>query len=374
MTAVELLPIAEFPGARNWGYDGVDLFAAHHAYGGLDGLRALVDACHRRGLAVLLDVVYNHLGPDGNYLAAFGPYFTDRYQTPWGAALNFDGPGSDGVRAFFVENARFWATHAHVDGFRLDAVHAIVDTTASTFIEELTTSLHDLGHDLGRPITVIAESADNDPRLTAPVAEGGRGLDAQWNDDFHHALHVTLTGERDSYYRDFTGAADLATAFEHGFVYRGEHSVVRERRHGRRGPAVSAGRLVVFAQNHDHVGNRAGGERLAAMVSFEQCKLAAAAVVLGPSIPLLFMGEEWGETRPFPYFTSHDAPALVAAIRAGRKREHGGEAEAFDPQAVATFAAAVLGEPRGRRRAGPPRAASRIDRAPPRALPVVETG
>lgn len=345
VNALELMPIAEFPGARNWGYDGVDLYAAHHAYGGLDGLRLLVDECHVRGVAVLLDVVYNHLGPDGNHLSSFGPYFTDRYRTPWGAALNLDGPGSDGVREFFVENARFWAAHAHVDGFRLDAVHAIADATASTFVEELTASLHSLGEQLGRSIIVIAESADNDPRLTAPVEGGGRGVDAQWNDDFHHALHVALTGERSGYYRDFEGATDLASAYAHGFVYRGQHSAVRGRRHGRADQDVPRERLVVFAQNHDHIGNRPGGERLTTLASFEQCKLAAAAVLLGPSIPLLFMGEEWAETKPFPYFTSHDDPELAAAVREGRRREHG-DTDGFDPQDPATFGAAVLTGPR----------------------------
>ncbi|MCZ7525999.1 MAG: malto-oligosyltrehalose trehalohydrolase [Acidimicrobiia bacterium] len=347
VTAVELMPVAEFPGPRNWGYDGVDLFAAHHGYGGLDGLRRLVDACHSRGLAVVLDVVYNHLGPEGNHLPDYGPYLTDRYRTEWGPALDFDGPGSDAVRDFFVENARFWAVHAHVDGFRLDAVHAIVDPTAYPFVEELTAAVHALGAELGRPLPVIAESSDSDPLLTAPADRGGRGLDAQWNDDFHHALRTALTGERAGYYADYRGIVDLAEAFARGFVHRGRRSPFRGRRHGRPDPAVPAepGRLVVFAQNHDQVGNRPRGDRLDAEVPFEARKLAAACVLLAPSIPLIFMGEEYGETAPFPYFTSHTDPSLVEAVRRGRREELAAFSwpeEPPDPQAEATFRSAVL--------------------------------
>ena len=343
VNAIELMPVAEFPGVRNWGYDGVLLWAAHHAYGGLDGLRVFVDACHARGIAVVLDVVYNHLGPEGNHLAEFGPFFTDTYRTPWGAALNFDGAGSDVVREFFVENARFWVQHAHVDGLRLDAVHAIVDPTAYSFVEELTDALHRTGAELGRAVTVIAESADNDSRLTAPVAAGGRGLDAQWSDDFHHALHVALTGERDGYYIDFAGTDDLAGAMHDGFVYRGRHSEFRGRRHGRTQPPVALDRLVVFGQNHDQIGNRARGERLIALAGFEAAKTSMAVTLLAPSLPLLFMGEEIAARQPFPYFVHHSDPALVEAVRRGRAEEFAGWAgEPLDPQAEETFVAAVL--------------------------------
>ncbi len=343
INAVELMPIAEFPGTRNWGYDGVLPFAAHHAYGGLDGLRRFVDASHARGIAVVLDVVYNHLGPEENHLGEFGPYFTDRYHTPWGAALNFDGPASDGVREFFVENAKFWVRHAHVDGIRLDAVHAIVDHTAFTFVEELTASVHEVGAADGRNLVVIAESADDDALLTAAAGDGGRGVDAQWSDDFHHALHVALTGEQRGYYADYSGTVDLADALRHGFVSRGRFSRFRGRRHGRPAPDPALDRLVVYAQNHDQIGNRARGERLISLVGFEAAKLALAATLLGPSIPLLFMGEESAARQPFPYFISHTDPALVDAVRRGRTAEFAGwDVEPPDPQDERTFASAVL--------------------------------
>lgn len=339
ITALELMPVAQFPGNRNWGYDGVFPFAVQHSYGGPEGLRRLVDACHRCGMAVILDVVYNHLGPEGNYLGDFGPYFTERYRTPWGTALNLDGAGSDGVRRFFIENALFWLEEFHIDGFRLDAVHAITDTAALPFLEELTAAVHRRGEELGRRVFVIAESDLNDPRLIKPRELGGYGMDAQWTDDFHHALHALLTGERTGYYHDFGTVRHLARAFREGYVYTGQYSAYRRRRHGRPPGRFPGHRFVVFAQNHDQVGNRAQGERLSVLVPFSGLKLAAAAVILSPFIPLVFMGEEYGETAPFQYFTSHTDPELVKAVREGRREEFAGFGweGVPDPQDEATF-------------------------------------
>lgn len=343
VTTVELLPVAQFPGGRNWGYDGVFPFAAQDSYGGLDGLRRLVDAAHGHGLAVCLDVVHNHLGPEGNVLGQFGPYFTDRYRTPWGDALNFDGPGSDGVRRYFQESAAFFAVHAHVDAFRLDAVHAIVDSSAHPYVEELTEVLHHAPTSEGRRVLVIAESASDDPRLTRPAREGGWGLDGQWNDDFHHALHVSLTGERLGYYADYR-PEDLAVAFG-GFTHHGRLAASRGTRLGHPHLQVEPARMVVFSANHDQVGNRPTGDRLTAQVDAGLARVAAAVVVLSPSVPLLFMGDEYGEPAPFPYFVSHTDPDLVEAVRQGRREEFAGFADGGtppDPQAEATFLSAKL--------------------------------
>jgi maltooligosyltrehalose trehalohydrolase len=344
ITAIELMPVAEFPGARNWGYDGVFPYAAQSSYGGADGLRRLVDAAHARGLAVVLDVVYNHLGPEGNVLPAYGPYFTDRYRTPWGAALNFDDSGSDEVRRFFVDNALQWVDDFHVDGLRLDAVHAIVDPTAYPFVEQLTDAVHALAEARARTVEVIAESAANDARLITTKVAGGIGCDAQWNDDFHHALHALLTGERDGYYADFGAVSDLALAYREGFAYSHRFSRFRNRHHGRSAAGLPGERFVVFDQNHDHIGNRARGDRIAELVGIEGARVAAAAVLLSPFVPLLFMGEEYGETHPFPYFVSHGDPDLVEAVRRGRAAEFGPELAraAPDPQAESTFASAIL--------------------------------
>jgi maltooligosyltrehalose trehalohydrolase len=345
VTAIELMPVAQFPGARNWGYDGVYPYAVQHSYGGPQGLKRLVNACHRQGLAVVLDVVYNHLGPEGNYLPEYGPYFTERYKTPWGPALNFDGPHSDEVRRFFIDNALFWATEFHIDALRLDAVHAILDHSAFAFLEELGLTLHAHAERLNRRLYAIAESALNDTRIIRPRELGGFGLDAQWNDDFHHALRVLLTGEAEGYYQDFGELRQLAKAFRDGFIYDGEYSEYRRRRHGNSSTAIPACQFVVFAQNHDQVGNRMLGERLGQLISFEGLKLAAATVLLSPFIPLLFMGEEYGETAPFPYFISHLDAQLVEAVRRGRREEFAAfswRGEPPDPQAEATFQSAKL--------------------------------
>jgi maltooligosyltrehalose trehalohydrolase len=340
ITAVELMPVAQFPGARNWGYDGVFPFAAQNSYGGPAGLKRLVDACHRRGLAVVLDVVYNHLGPEGNYLADFGPYFTNRHRTPWGGAVNFDGRASDEVRRYFVENALYWITDFHIDGLRLDAIHTILDFSAVPFLEELGLAVERRAARLSRRVHVIAESDLNDARVIRPRDLGGYGLHAQWSDDFHHALHAVLTGEREGYYQDFGGLRHLAKALREGFVYSGEYAPSRGRRHGNSPRMTSAHQLVVFAQNHDQIGNRMAGDRMSRLVGFEALKLAAGVVLLSPFLPLLFMGEEYGETAPFLYFVSHSDPDLVRAVREGRKSEFAAFAwagEPHDPQDEETF-------------------------------------
>ncbi|MCL5257567.1 MAG: malto-oligosyltrehalose trehalohydrolase, partial [Chloroflexi bacterium] len=345
VTALELMPVAQFPGARNWGYDGVYPFAVQTSYGGPEGLKRLVNACHQRGLAVVIDVVYNHLGPEGNYLGDFGPYFTDRYRTPWGPAMNYDGSGSDEVRRFFIENALYWVTDFHFDAIRLDAVHGIFDQSAHPFLQELTESVHRRALKLNRQINVIAESSLNDTRLIRPGCLGGFGMDAQWNDDFHHSLHVLLTGERAGYYQDFGSVGQLAKAFRNGYVYEGQNSKYRGRRHGNSSRSCPAYRFVVCSQNHDQVGNRALSERLSSLVSFEALKLAACAVVLSPFVPLLFMGEEYGEPAPFLYFISHLDPQLVEAVRRGRRAEFAAfqwTGESPDPQAEETFQRAKL--------------------------------
>ena len=321
ITAIELMPVAQFPGDRNWGYDGAYPFAVQNTYGGPEGLKKLVNACHQREVAVILDVVYNHLGPEGNYLGDFGHYFTDRYRTPWGSAVNFDGADSDEVRRFFIENALYWITEFHIDALRIDAVHAILDFSAQPFLLELGFALHRQADQLNRRIYVIAESALNDIRVIDPPERGGYGLDAQWNDDFHHALHTLLTGEQTGYYQDFGEFQQLVKAFREGFVYSGEYSDYRRRRHGNSSRGIPAQRFVVFSQNHDQVGNRMLGERLSALLSFEALKLAAGAVLLSPFIPLLFMGEEYGEEAPFLYFVSHSDPGLIDAVCHGRKVE-----------------------------------------------------
>ena len=345
VTAIELMPIAQFPGARNWGYDGVFPFAPQNTYGGPAGLQRLIDAAHESGLAVILDVVYNHLGPEGNILADFAPYFISKYHTPWGEAINFDAADSDDVRNYFIENARQWLFDYHFDALRLDAVHAILDTSAYPFLTELADRIHDEAQSYDRRAYLIAESDLNDPRLIRPRAAGGHGLDAQWSDDYHHSLHTLLTGESVGYYADFGELDHLIRAYREGFTYTGEYSPHRRRRHGAAIPEAEPKQFVVAAQNHDQIGNRMMGDRLTALVDFEAQKLAAAALLTAPFVPLMFMGEEYGELAPFPYFVSHSNPQLVEAVRNGRRQEFesfGWKSEPPDPFADSTFASAQL--------------------------------
>ncbi|MFO7718036.1 MAG: malto-oligosyltrehalose trehalohydrolase [Desulfohalobium sp.] len=344
VTCLSLMPVAHFPGQRNWGYDGVYPFAAHTAYGGVHGLKRLVDACHSLGLGVVLDVVYNHFGPEGNYLRDFGPYFTDVYHTPWGEAVNFDGPYSDGVRRYCRENALYWLQICALDGLRLDAVHAIYDARAVSFLEELSSAVDLLSRQSGRKRWLIAESDRNDARFLRPFEQGGIGLHAQWNDDFHHAAHALMTGERHGFYQDFGRVADVAEAWRNNYVYSGRYSPFRRRRHGNSATDRPKSQFVVCVQNHDQVGNRMHGDRMSTLVSFDALKVLAALLCLGPFQPMLFMGEEYGEQSPFPYFIDHSDPKLVRAVRTGRKNEF----KAFwqgsppDPKALATFQSAVL--------------------------------
>ncbi len=345
ITAIEIMPVAEFPGCRNWGYDGVQPFAASSAYGGPQALRRLVDACHELGMAAILDVVYNHLGPEGNYLREFGPYFHHRYQTGWGDALNFDGANSDPVRRYFIENALYWVGELGFDSLRLDAIHAIYDRSAYPFLQELGDAVRALGAEQGREVFLIAESDLNDARVVTPVDRGGLGLDAQWADDLHHALHVVLTGQRDGYYADYGSVKMIAQALREGWVYSGQYSAVRSRRFGNSAASVRAEQLVVCTQNHDQVGNRMLGERLEHIVGFEAAKVAAATVILSPYVPMLFMGEEYAEPAPFLYFVSHGDSDLQEAVRKGRRAEFAAFAalaEPPDPQAESTFTASKL--------------------------------
>ena len=339
--AIELLPVAEFPGPRGWGYDGVDLFAPHHAYGGPDGLKRLVDAAHARGIGVVLDVVYNHLGPAGNYLPEFGPYFSARHQTNWGDAVNFDGPGSDEVRRFVIDNALAWLRDYHCDGLRVDAVHAIRDDSATHLLEALAVEVGTLAAHVGRPLFVVAESDLNDPRFVRGLDAGGYGLDASWADEWHHALHAALTGETSGYYEDFGPLRLLAKALRQAWVYDGCYSPHRQRVHGRSPAGLSGSQFVVAAQNHDQVGNRAAGERSGALMNGGRLRVAAALLLTSPFVPLLFQGEEWGASAPFQYFTSHDDADLGRAVSEGRRREFahfGWDPDSVpDPQDPATF-------------------------------------
>lgn len=341
VTAVEIMPVAEFSGTRGWGYDGVDLFAPHHSYGGPDGLKSLVDACHDRGLGVLLDVVYNHLGPEGNYLPQFGPYLTDRHATFWGDAVNFDGPGSEEVRRFVVDNACMWLADYHIDGLRLDAVHAIVDDSSEHILRELGRGAEGVAERTGRPRLLVAESDLNDPVFVTAPRSGGYGLDAVWADEWHHALHAVLTGEQAGYYQDFGSWSTLAKALRQGWVHDGTWSQFRGRIHGKPLGTLGGDRLVVATQNHDQVGNRAVGERSAALVDVGKLKVAAALLLTSPFVPLIFAGEEWGASTPFQYFTDHQDPQLARAVSKGRRREFrafGWNPEQVpDPQDPASF-------------------------------------
>ncbi|HEY6392698.1 MAG TPA: malto-oligosyltrehalose trehalohydrolase [Bryobacteraceae bacterium] len=340
ITAIELMPVAEFPGNRNWGYDGVDLYAPHSAYGGPDGLKKLVDACHREGVAVVLDVVYNHFGPEGNYLAEFGPYFTDQYPTPWGSAINYDGPGSDGVRRFIIDNALYWLTEYHIDALRLDAIHGIFDFSARHILAELAERFHAEAERLGRQAWIIAESDLNDVRVIQPRSTGGLQLDAQWLDEFHHSVVSFLTGADRGFLAGFGGLQHVRKAIVEGFVYDGVYSSHRRRRFGSSSADQSGERFVVFIQNHDQVANTFQGSRLSELVSIEQYKVAVALLLCSPYLPLLFMGEEFADRSPFLYFTSHGDPELARAVSEGRRKEFADFAtgpEFHDPQSLETF-------------------------------------
>ncbi len=346
INAIELMPVAEFPGRRGWGYDGVDLFAPYSGYGGPHGLHRLIQASHARGIAVILDVVYNHVGPEGDYLGAFGPYFTDRYETPWGTAFNYDGEHSDEVRRFVLDNAEMWLRDYSFDGLRLDAVHAIIDTSPLHILEAIAMRVDELASELGRELWVIAESDSNDPRLVRERERGGYGLDAQWNDDFHHALHALLTGEQHGYYEDFGSPDEVRTALLQTFVYAGQYSRHRKRTVGRYAGDLPRTRFITYSQNHDQVGNRAAGERLCHLVSDGRAHMAAALTLLSPMVPMLFQGEEWAASTPFQYFTDLGDTHLSKAVTNGRRREFRAfgwpPAAVPDPQAVATFRRSIL--------------------------------
>jgi maltooligosyltrehalose trehalohydrolase len=322
INALEIMPVAQFSGNRNWGYDGVFPYAVQNSYGGPDGLKGLVDACHQKGLAVILDVVYNHLGPEGNYLPLFGPYFTSRYHTPWGDAINYDDEWSDGVRHYFSSNALYWMEHFHIDGLRCDAIHTVFDFGAKHFWELVHEQVTQLQQKTGRQFYLIAESDLNSPRVVKPPSACGFGFNAQWLDDFHHALYKVLNKEDKERYYDFGTMQQLAKAYTDGFVHCGDEWVkFRKRRYGASSAGIPGNSFIVFNQNHDQVGNRVLGERLSMLVSFQKLKLAAAALMLSPYIPMLFMGEEYGEDTPFYYFVSHYDAELVEAVRKGRKEE-----------------------------------------------------
>ncbi len=366
VTHVELLPMNTFNGPRGWGYDGVGWYAVHEPYGGPHALAAFVDACHAHGLAVLIDAVYNHLGPSGNYLSEFGPYLTERYHTPWGDALNLDGPGSDAVRAFILGSALAWLTDYHADGLRLDAVHALVDASSVHLLAELADATADLSGGLGRPLQLIAESDRQDPQTVRPREVGGLGLDAQWADELHHSIHVAVTGEQEGYYADYAGPPDVAAAYARGFVYDGRYSASRERHVGAPLPAdVPSSRLIGCVQNHDQIGNRAAGDRLTTLIDADLVRVATVLLLAAPHTPLLFMGEEYGETNPFCYFTSHPEPQLAEAVRTGRAEEFAGFAafagEVPDPQDPETFARSKLDWSRADTEAGRQRLALHRD-------------
>jgi maltooligosyltrehalose trehalohydrolase len=345
ITAIEIMPIAQFPGNCNWGYDGVYPYAVQNSYGGPEGLKRLVDACHQHEIAVILDVVYNHLGPEGNYLPDFAPYLTSKFSCLWGDALNLDDAYSDGVRNYFIENALYWLENFHIDALRLDAIQGIYDLGACHFLEELTERVAALSQQVGRKLYVTAESDLNDVRVIRPKVVGGYGVDAQWCDDFHHALHALLTNESHDYYQDFGRCADLHKALQEGFVYSGQYSTARKRSHGNSSKAEPAEQFIICAQNHDQVGNRLFGDRLTQLTTFEGLKLAAGIILLSPYIPLLFMGEEYGEVAPFFYFVDHSDQTLNAAIKQSKNEEFakaGFKGEAYDPSNLETFAQSKL--------------------------------
>jgi maltooligosyltrehalose trehalohydrolase len=340
INAIEIMPVAQFPGDRNWGYDGVYPYAVQNSYGGPEGFKKLVNACHEQGISVILDVVFNHLGPEGNYLSQFAPYFTSKYGSIWGTPLNFDDAYSDGVRNYFIENALYWLRDYHIDALRIDAIQAIFEVSARPFLQELADATADFSQQLGRKLYLIAESDLNDVRTLRPKELGGFGLDAQWCDDFHHALHALLTGENDRYYQDFGKCEHLAKSFKESFVYSGQYAPHRKRKHGNSAKNQPAHQFVVFSQTHDQIGNRILGDRLSKLVDFEGLKLAAGTVLISPYIPFLFMGEEYGEESPFLYFVSHSDENLIEAIRQDKQQEFKifeGRGQFQDPQSLETF-------------------------------------
>lgn len=345
INAIELMPVAQYSGNWNWGYDGVFLYAVQHTYGGPKSLKKLVDACHQRGIAVFLDVVYNHLGREGNCLPFFGPYFSEKYQTPWGKAFNFDGAWSDGVKDYIIGNVLYWAEHYHIDGLRLDAIHEIFDRNAVNIWDLLHTRVKEWQQQTGRILYLVAESDLNSPRVVSPPGIGGHGFDAAWLDDFHHALYVLLDRAGWMHYRDFGSLEQLAKAYTEGYVHSGEYVHFRKRRHGASSAGVAGSKFIIFNQNHDLPGNRPGGERLSVLVDFDRLKLAAAAVLLAPYVPLLFMGEEYGEETPFYFFSDYNDPALRDELQEGRKKQFAGfewKEAAPDPGKEEVFKASKL--------------------------------
>jgi maltooligosyltrehalose trehalohydrolase len=342
ITVIEIMPVAAFPGTRNWGYDGVSPYAVQASYGGSEGLKRLVNAAHKLGLAVMLDVVYNHLGNEGNYLRLLGPYFTARHKTPWGEAINYDQPGCEGVRRYFVQNALYWVREYHMDGLRLDAIQTISDDSPRHILAEIKESVAALSRELGRDVCVIAETDENDEKIVRPVKAGGYGLDALWSDDFHHAVHAFLTGERRGYYQDFGHPGQIVRALQNGFVFQGEpFAYWSGRQRGTSSARMPAPAHVICLQNHDQVGNRAQGERLTALVPRGARMLAAALLLLAPETPLIFMGEEFDQTNPFLFFTDYGDPVLQQAVSEGRRNEFKdfdfAQDDVPDPQAPATF-------------------------------------
>jgi maltooligosyltrehalose trehalohydrolase len=347
VTAIEIMPVAQFSGDRNWGYDGVHPYAVQNSYGGPHAFQRFIDAAHQNNLAVILDVVYNHIGPEGNYFAKFGPYFTDRYHTPWGKAVNFDGPDSDPVRQFVIDNACAWVRDFHLDGLRLDAVQTIYDFSARHILADIKAAVNRVADSQDRIVHVIAETNQNDVRLINPPECGGYGLDAVWSDDFHHSVHALLSGERDGYYQDFGRAEDLAKSYNRVFVFDGCYSPFRRRRHGSQAGSLERTGFVVCVQNHDQVGNRAKGDRFGSILSPHSQRLACGLLLLSPCVPLLFMGEEYGENRPFPFFCSFSDAGLIEAVRRGRREEFAAlrfdwALEIPDPQSPETFLSAKL--------------------------------
>lgn len=338
ITAIELMPSVEFPGSRNWGYDGTFLYAPHQCYGGPNGLKTLISACHQAGIAVILDVVYNHLGPEGNYLDEFGYYFTDHYKVPWGRAINFDGPFSDPVRDYFIQNALYWITEFHIDALRFDAIHGIFDFSASHILDEISTAMHHQSNILGRQIFMTVESDLNDARILRSKQMGGYEIDAQWNDDFHHSLHTLITDNRWRYLSDFGKLEQLSHCIRNGFAYSGQWSQYRHRKHGNSSSDIPTNRFIVSIQNHDQIGNACAGKRLGSFIDLEAYLLASAILFFAPNIPMLFMGQEWNASAPFYYFTSFEDHQLAENITNSYiKESNHGSAKKFDPQNPLTF-------------------------------------